>query len=166
MRVWTTELVRVAIGAVALCCFQGGTLPAAAQQEAAPPIVEADKDKQAPPETSPSQQPPTSGTPQNAGQLPPEAPASQVSSPESLPQAPEPQVSPSPQKPVGTATAETTNASGVAASQPAGVAIAPAKQRRVRTIVLRVGALVGAGVAVGTVIGLTRATPSKPPGAH
>jgi hypothetical protein len=71
-----------------------------------------------------------------------------------------------PQKPVGTAVAETPNAGGVAASQPAGVAIAPAKQRRVRTIMLRMGAIVGAGVAVGSVVALTAATPSKPPGAH
>lgn len=70
------------------------------------------------------------------------------------------------QKPVGTAAAEAPNASGVAASQPAGVAMAPAKQRRVRTIVLKTGAIIGAGVAVGSVIALTRATPSKPPGAH
>ncbi|MBZ5681961.1 MAG: hypothetical protein LAO24_17825 [Acidobacteriia bacterium] len=71
-----------------------------------------------------------------------------------------------PQKPVGTAAAETPVVSGVAASQPAGVAIAPAKQRRARTIVLRMGALVGAGVALGTVVALTQATPSKPPGAR
>jgi len=38
---------------------------------------------------------------------------------------------------------------GIAASQPAGVAIAPAKQRRTRTIILRMGAIIGAGVAVG-----------------
>lgn len=72
----------------------------------------------------------------------------------------------SPQRPVGTAAAEAPNASGIAASQPAGVAIAPAKQHRARTIVLRVGAIVGAGVAVGSVIALTAATSSKPPGAH
>lgn len=71
-----------------------------------------------------------------------------------------------PQWPVGTAAAEAPKANGVAAAQPAGVAIAPAKQRRVRTIILKVGAIVGAGVAVGTVIALTAATPSKPPGAH
>ena len=71
-----------------------------------------------------------------------------------------------PQKPVGTAVAEAPSASGMAASQPAGVAIAPAKQRRVRTIVLRMGAIVGASVAVGSVVALTAATPSKPPGAH
>jgi hypothetical protein len=76
------------------------------------------------------------------------------------------QAQPSPQKPVGTAVAEAPSASGIAASQPAGVAIAPAKQRRVRTIVLRMGALVGAGVAVGSVVALTAATSSKPPGAH
>ena len=73
---------------------------------------------------------------------------------------------PSPQKPVGTAVAEAPPSSGIAASQPAGVAIAPAKQRRVRTIVLRMGAIVGAGVAVGSVVALTAATSSKPPGAH
>lgn len=71
-----------------------------------------------------------------------------------------------PQNPVGTAVAEPTHAAGIAASQPAGVAIAPAKQHRVRTIVIRVGAIVGAGVAVGTVVALTAATPGKPPGAH
>lgn len=71
-----------------------------------------------------------------------------------------------PQKPVGTAAAEAPNVTGVAASQPAGVAIAPAKQRRVRTIILRTGALIGAGVAVGSVVALTAGTSSKPPGAH
>jgi hypothetical protein len=71
-----------------------------------------------------------------------------------------------PQRPVGTAVAETPTVSGVTAAQPAGVAIAPAKQRRVRTLVLKVGAIVGAGVALGTAIALTEGTSSKPPGAH
>lgn len=71
-----------------------------------------------------------------------------------------------PQRPVGTAAAEAPKVSGITAAQPAGVAIAPAKQRRVRTIVLRVGAIVGAGAALGTVIALTEGTSSKPPGAH
>ncbi|HUO14687.1 MAG TPA: hypothetical protein VMX38_06850 [Verrucomicrobiae bacterium] len=70
------------------------------------------------------------------------------------------------QKPVGTAAAEAPNASGISASQPAGVAIAPAKQHRVRTLVLRTGAIVAAAVAIGTVVALTEATSSKPPGAH
>jgi cytoskeletal protein RodZ len=70
------------------------------------------------------------------------------------------------QTPVGTAAAGPVPASGVAAAQPTGVAIAPAKQHRVRTIVLRVGAIIGAGVAVGSVVALTEATPSRPPGAR
>lgn len=70
------------------------------------------------------------------------------------------------QRPVGTAAAEAPSVSAVAASQPAGIAMAPAKQHRVRTIILRTGAILGAGAAIGTVIALTQATPSKPPGAH
>jgi cytoskeletal protein RodZ len=70
------------------------------------------------------------------------------------------------QRPVGTAAAEAPKVSGITAAQPAGIAIAPAKQHRVRTIVIKVGAIMGAGAALGTVIALTAATPSKPPGAH
>lgn len=70
------------------------------------------------------------------------------------------------QHPVGTAAAEAPKVSGITAAQPAGVAIAPAKQKRVRTVVLKVGAIIGAGAALGAVIALTEATPSKPPGAH
>ena len=71
-----------------------------------------------------------------------------------------------PQRPVGTAAAEAPTVSGVTAAEPAGVAIAPAKQRRVRTLVIKVGALVGVGVALGTTLALSAGTPSKPPGAH
>jgi hypothetical protein len=70
------------------------------------------------------------------------------------------------QKPVGTATADAPDTSGIAASQPAGVAIAPAKQKRTRTLVIKIGAIVAAAVAVGTIVALTEATSSKPPGAH
>ncbi len=70
------------------------------------------------------------------------------------------------QKPVGTAAAESVPATGVAASQPAGTAIAPGKQRRTRSFVIKVGALVGAGVAIGTVAALSLGTSSKPPGAR
>jgi hypothetical protein len=70
------------------------------------------------------------------------------------------------QRPVGTAAAGASNVNAIAASQPAGVAIAPAKQHRVRTIILKTGAIIAAGVAVGAIVALTAATPSKPPGAH
>jgi hypothetical protein len=71
-----------------------------------------------------------------------------------------------PQRPVGTAAAEAPTTTGVAASEPAGVAIAPAKQHRARTIIIRTGAIIAGAVAIGVVVGLTEATSSKPPGAH
>lgn len=71
-----------------------------------------------------------------------------------------------PQRPLGTAAAEAPKVTGITAAQPAGVAIAPAKQRRVRVIVLKVGAILAGGAALGTVIALSAGTSSKPPGAH
>ena len=71
-----------------------------------------------------------------------------------------------PHEPLGTAAAESVPTTGVAASRPAGAAVAPAKQRRVRSILIKVGALVGAGVAVGTTMALSQGSPSKPPGSH
>ncbi len=111
------------------------------------------------------------GTPKSASlqaqAIEPQVNQQQEQSPTSQSESQPSQVSqPSPQRPVGTAASGVIPASGVAASQPAGVAIAPARQRRVRTIVLRVGAIVGAGVAVGSVVALSQATPSKPPGAR
>jgi len=67
------------------------------------------------------------------------------------------------ERPIGTAAAEIGNASGIAASKPAGVAIAPAKQHQSRSLLLKVGAVIGAGVAIGTVMALSNASPSRPP---
>jgi hypothetical protein len=94
---------------------------------------------------------------QGSGQpaQPPESPQ------KSQPSAQQPQ-----QKPSGTAAAEPVNPSGVAASEPAGAAIAPAKQRRMRSLLIKVGAVVAAGAAVGTVAALSLGTSSKPPGSH
>jgi hypothetical protein len=67
-----------------------------------------------------------------------------------------------PSQPVGTAVAPYERTMGIAASRPAGAAIAPAKQRRVRTILISVGVIVAAGVAVGSVAGLSHASSSHP----
>jgi hypothetical protein len=67
-----------------------------------------------------------------------------------------------PQQPVGTAAAPYEKPTGVPGSRPAGAAIAPAKQRRVRAIVIRVGIVLAAGAAVGAVVGLSKATHSTP----
>jgi hypothetical protein len=65
-------------------------------------------------------------------------------------------------KPVGTAAAPYERTTGVAASRPAGAVIAPAKQRRARSILIRVGVIVGGAVAIGTVVALTHGSPSRP----
>lgn len=67
------------------------------------------------------------------------------------------------QEPNGTAVAPQIQTSGGAASKPAGVAIAPPKQRRVRSLLIKLGVLAGAGVAIGTVVGLSAASPSHVP---
>ena len=72
------------------------------------------------------------------------------------------QQQPSQNKPLGTAAAPPESTMGVTASRPAGAVIAPAKQRRQRAILVRVALVVGAGVALGTVMALTHATPSQP----
>jgi len=64
--------------------------------------------------------------------------------------------------PVGTAAAPTEKPVGAAGSKPAGAAIAPAKQRRVHTILISVGLIAGAGIAVGIVAALSHASPSQP----
>jgi hypothetical protein len=65
-------------------------------------------------------------------------------------------------KPVGTAAAPVEKTTGITASRPAGAVIAPAKQRRARSILIRVGVVVGAAVAIGIVIGASKASNSRP----
>jgi hypothetical protein len=64
--------------------------------------------------------------------------------------------------PVGTAAAPYVKPEGVAASRPAGAAIAPAKQKRSHSFALRVGLIVGAGIAIGTVTALSLSSSSRP----
>jgi len=73
------------------------------------------------------------------------------------------QQSPAKTEPNGTAVAPPIETSGGAVSKPAGVAIAPPKQRQIRSLLIKLGFLAGAGVAVGTVVGLSAASPSRVP---
>lgn len=68
--------------------------------------------------------------------------------------------------PSGTAAAQGLHPAGAIASRPAGAAIAPAKQHRVRSFLIKFGAIAGAGAAIGTVVALSRAGGSTPPGAR
>ena len=90
---------------------------------------------------------------------PPETPSSQ------LPATPVPQAQQQQQpaqQPLGTATAEGVPTVGGAASRPAGEAIAPAKQNQRHSLLIKMGLIVAAGIAAGTVVGLTKGTSGSP----
>jgi hypothetical protein len=78
-----------------------------------------------------------------------------------IPEGPQPK---KPSEPVGAATAESVPTAGGAAAKPAGVAIAPAKQHQTRSLLIKIGAVVAAGAALGTVYALSHGTSSTPPG--
>jgi hypothetical protein len=69
------------------------------------------------------------------------------------------------EQPLGTAAAEKGTTRGGAASKPAGVAIAPAKQKRSKSFLIKLGAVAAGAAALGAVYVLTRSTSSTPPGA-
>jgi hypothetical protein len=71
-----------------------------------------------------------------------------------------------PTQPTGTAAAPAGKVSGNMASKPAGVAIAPPKQRQVHSFLIKMGIIAGAGIALGTVAALSMASSPKPPGAR
>jgi hypothetical protein len=68
------------------------------------------------------------------------------------------------QQPLGTAAAEKGQTSGGAASKPAGIAVAGRKQNQSRGLLIKVGAVLAAGAALGTVYALSRGTSPVPPG--
>jgi cytoskeletal protein RodZ len=65
-------------------------------------------------------------------------------------------------QPVGTAAAPYEKTQGIPASRPAGAVMAPAKQRRTRSFLIRVSVIVGAAIAIGTVAALSKGSPSRP----
>jgi uncharacterized protein involved in copper resistance len=67
--------------------------------------------------------------------------------------------------PSGAAAAKAAPAKGAPASRPVGAAIAPAKQRGHRSLLIKVGLVAGACVAVGSVVALSKGSSAKPAGA-
>jgi hypothetical protein len=136
---------QIAISLVAFLALPfAGSLPAVGQQAAS-----TQQEGAMPPPPTPSHndtQPPGPGQSPSDNQPPNAPPAQQSGTP----------------APVGTAAAPYEKGIGVAASRPAGAVIAPAKQKRTRSLLIKVGVLIGAAVAVGTVVGLSSASPSRP----
>jgi hypothetical protein len=127
------------------------------------PLVRAQQtqDQSQPPTGSSTAQQPASGSqhlppvelPENPGRSTPQP------NPSNSPAQPPAQ----PAQPNGVAVAPPIEVSGGAASKPAGVAIAPPKQRQIRSLLIKLGFLAGAGIAVGTVVGLSAASPAHVP---
>jgi hypothetical protein len=90
---------------------------------------------------------------------------------DSLPDAPQSQSPPTAQDqqpatpPSGAAGAKAANVKGAPVAQPAGAAVAPPRQRGHRSLLIKLGVLAGAGIAVGSVVALSERSPSRPPGA-
>lgn len=112
-----------------------------------------------------------SARPSETTTVPPDAPSEvqrsqQAQSTENTAQ-PKPQpAQPERVNPLGTATAQQGATRGGVASRPAGEAIAPAKQRQVHSLLIKLGLVAAGAAAVGAVVGLTRGTSSVPPGAR
>jgi hypothetical protein len=120
------------------------------------PLVAQQAQKPSPPPTSQPNPPPTEKSTQPPVELP-DNPGSSASRPATAHPAE------GIQEPSGTAVAPPVEIRGGAASKPAGVAIAPPKQRQVRSLLIKLGILAGAGAAIGTVVGLSAASPSHVP---
>ncbi len=158
LQIAVTKVVVLAVG-FALC--------------GAPELLHAWQQPTQPPQSEPA--PVINGTTVNPSQGPltPAPETQQPPAQQNLPTAPAPstQLSQQPSQPstvttepLGTATAESVPANGGGASRPAGTAIAGAKQHQMRSLFLKLGAVAAAGIAVGTVAGLSKGTPSTAPG--
>lgn len=66
--------------------------------------------------------------------------------------------------PSGTAAAKAATVKGSPVAKPAGAAVAPVRQRGHRSLIIKLGLLAGAGIAVGTAVALSAGSPSRPPG--
>jgi hypothetical protein len=134
------------------------------QQQSRPGIIDPSKGPLTPaPTANPDEQQPTT-EPQNL----PDAPSStQGAQPQLQPQTETPpqKTRPRSTQPVGVGTAQQAPTAGGAASKPAGAAIAPAKQKQYRSLLIKIGAIAAGGAALGAVYALSRGTKSTPPGA-
>jgi hypothetical protein len=153
---------------VALCLsfFVTGQMTAAAlplQQEQNQQPAPAQQTQPATPDSQPAQQPATNQQAQPATPAQqPDAPAPAFASRSQDGAQAGDQEKRDAQNPVGTAAGPLTRPTGVAGSRPAGAAIAPSKQKRVKAIYIRVALIVAGAAAAGAVIGLSKGSPSHP----
>jgi cytoskeletal protein RodZ len=112
--------------------------------------------------------PPQSAQPQPSQSQSGQSSAASQQQSDSLPDAPQPQSAQTQteqtQAPSGAAGAKAANVKGAPAAQPAGAAVAPVRQHGHRSLMIKLGLLAGAGIAVGAVVALSAKSPTRPPG--
>ena len=102
--------------------------------------------------------------------VPQSSPSSQTSDQKTntpLPEAPQPQSAQTGQQetsPAGAAGAKAASVKGAPVAQPVGAAVAPVRQRGHRSLIIKLGLVAGAAVAVGTVVALSERNQTRPPG--
>jgi len=114
-----------------------------------------------------SEMPLLAGTPQSSSSS--TSTASQKQD-DSWPDAPQPQSQTSTSQqpaatPSGAAGAKAAKVKGAPVAKPAGAAVAPARQRGHRSLLIKLGVAAGAGIAVGSVVALAERSPARPPSA-
>lgn len=68
------------------------------------------------------------------------------------------------QAPSGAAGAKAAPVKGAPVAQPTGAAVAPVRPKGHRSLLIKVGLIVGAAAAVGAVVALSERSPTRPPG--
>jgi hypothetical protein len=144
------------------------------QQQAQPTTTQSNpqQQQQAVPAQKPSQsldvdpsKGPLQPVPSSTSENEPATPNAQqpANAPTPQPQTQKPQTpTPAPQ---GVAVAGEAKTSGGPASEPAGTAIAPAKQHQMRSLLIKIGAIGAGAAALGAIYALSRGTSSHPPNA-
>jgi hypothetical protein len=155
---FTRQIAAVLVFLVAAQMSEAAALPLQEQQE---------QTAQQPQSPTPAQAPAADPQAVQLAALPESpAPAAQQNTPQAGPEfasrSQQDNQQPNAQQPVGTAAGPATRPTGVAGSRPSGAAIAPAKQRHVKAIVIRIGLIVAGAAAAGAVIGLSKESPSRP----
>jgi len=158
------SLILASIG-LGLICVSGSVAFGQSPSPQASPVL---------PQPQPTKEPDPHAAPSSNSQLPPDYETPRpLKNPTLAPQQPPPgQTLPSDStvpptmgkevKPLGTGAAPVISAKGVAASKPAGAAIAPLKQKRTISFSVRTALVVGGAVALGVVTALSLGTSVHP----
>lgn len=152
MHVWTTRILSAAL--IILSCWT---------PELASALPGQDSNLSNPQSTTQAQTPVAAATLED---VLPDAPSQQQPNTAAPSGTPSPEAQTTAPTPDGTAAARAAKVIGGPASKPAGSAIAPAKQRQTRSLLVKLGVIAGAGLALGTVYALSRSAPNRPPGTH